>query len=80
MLDDIYNEKYKQVREQWIVNYFSWVDSKTITEAEFHTARDGFDAGANWKEKDLSRPEHLIRIIEKLSEEDRLLILKTIQR
>lgn len=43
-----YSEKYKEARERWIGFYFNWTDK--ITEAELHTARDGFDAGAAWCE------------------------------
>lgn len=47
----IYIDAFKDIRERWLAGYFSWTESKDITEAELHTARDGFDAGANWQEK-----------------------------
>jgi len=48
---DNYVPEYQEPRERWLHGYFNWTEEKDITKAERHTARDGFDAGANWAEK-----------------------------
>lgn len=56
-----YDERFKEPREQWLHGYFNWTEEKDITDAERHTARDGFDAGANWvtkKQKTAITPEN----------------------
>lgn len=72
---DYYVDAFKEVRERWMAGYFSWTETKDITEAELHTARDGFDAGAGWKEKEKLTPAALIKAIEALSEADRSTVL-----
>ena len=42
---DDYDDRFKSEREAWLAGYFSWVDD--VPDGEVHTARDGFDAGAN---------------------------------
>jgi len=48
-----YVEEYQEPRERWLHGYFNWTEESDITDAERHTARDGFDAGANWAERQL---------------------------
>lgn len=50
-----YDERFEAVREQWLRGYFNWTEEKDITEAERHTARDGFDAGANYVTKQFKK-------------------------
>ena len=48
-----YVEEYQEPRERWLHGYFNWTEEADITSAERHTARDGFDAGAHWAERQL---------------------------
>lgn len=58
---DDYVEEFKEPRERWLWGYFNWTDEKDITEAERHTAQDGFDAGATWAEKQSQADKQKIR-------------------
>lgn len=72
---ETYVEKFQKAREHWIAWYFSWTEVKDVTEAELHTARDGFDAGANWQEKRSRLSETILEALRSLSSEDREKIL-----
>lgn len=65
-----YVEKFQKAREKWVAWYFSWTEVADVTEAELHTARDGFDAGANWQEKRNGTLENIIEAIRRLSPGD----------
>lgn len=54
-IDDDYDPDLRIPRSQWLAGYFSWEDEKNISDAERHTAADGFDAGANYMRKQLEK-------------------------
>jgi len=56
-----YVEEFQEPREEWLWRYFNWVDEKDIAEAEKHTARDGFDAGATWADKQRETSKQRVR-------------------
>lgn len=56
-----YVEQFQEPREAWAHGYFNWVDEDQITDAEQHTARDGFDAGATWMERQQEKQRSEIR-------------------
>ena len=48
MANDDYVQLWAKRRSGWAVGYFSWVDAAEISDAERHTANDGYDSGATW--------------------------------
>lgn len=70
VFEDVYDKRFEKPREQWLGGYFNWTDEKDITKAERHTARDGFDAGANWAAR------NLLEIMRATTPEDRLDVMR----
>ena len=46
--DGDYDPELRKPRTSWLAGYFGFLTTEPISDAERHTAADGFDAGANW--------------------------------
>lgn len=61
-----YVKEFEESRERWVHGYFNWTDNPL--DGEFHTARDGFDAGATWMQKKKTKNLKLVEAQEKHKE------------